>query len=78
MIVQGAHAIRRGEAPEFRPAEGMRHDLFLMERASAREALELIVELVSRRLPEALRRRRRSRTSRCSRPCTRASSGSTR
>jgi exodeoxyribonuclease V alpha subunit len=52
MIVQGAHAIRRGEAPEFRPAEGMRHDLFLMERGSARDALELIVELVSRRLPQ--------------------------
>ena len=52
MIVQGAHAIRRGESPEFRPAEGMRHDLFLMERASGREALELIVELVSRRLPK--------------------------
>ena len=32
MIVQGAHAIRRGEVPEFKPAEGMRHDLFLMER----------------------------------------------
>ncbi|HEX3802310.1 MAG TPA: AAA family ATPase [Solirubrobacteraceae bacterium] len=52
MIVQGAHAIRRGDAPEFKPAEGMRHDLFLMERASAREALELIVELVSNRLPK--------------------------
>ncbi len=52
MIVQGAHAIRRGEAPEFTPDEGMRHDLFLMERSSAREALELVVELVSRRLPE--------------------------
>ncbi len=52
MIVQGAHAIRRGEPPEFKPAEGMRHDLFLMERASAREALELIVELVSNRLPK--------------------------
>jgi exodeoxyribonuclease V alpha subunit len=51
MIVQGAHAIRRGEAPEFSAAEGMRHDLFLMERASAREALGLIVELVSERLP---------------------------
>lgn len=50
MIVQGAHAIRRGETPEFKPAEGMRHDLFLMERSSAREALELIVELVSTRL----------------------------
>jgi exodeoxyribonuclease V alpha subunit len=52
MIVQGAHAIRRGELPEFKPAEGMRHDLFLMERANAREARELIVDLVSRRLPE--------------------------
>ena len=52
MIVQGAHAIRRGEAPEFRAAEGMRHDLFLMERANARDALELIVELVSQRLPK--------------------------
>ncbi|MDE3133734.1 MAG: AAA family ATPase, partial [Acidobacteriota bacterium] len=52
MIVQGAHAIRRGETPEFTVAEGMRHDLFLMERASARDALELIVELVSARLPK--------------------------
>ena len=52
MIVQGAHAIRRGEVPEFKPAEGMRHDLFLMERASGRDALELIVELVSTRLPK--------------------------
>ncbi len=32
MIVQGAHAIRRGEAPEFRPGEGMRRDLFLVAR----------------------------------------------
>ena len=52
MIVQGAHAIRRGESPEFKPADGMRHDLFLMERASGREALELIVQLVTTRLPE--------------------------
>jgi exodeoxyribonuclease V alpha subunit len=51
MIVQGAHAIRRGEVPEFKPEEGMKHDLFLMERAGARDALELIVELVSERLP---------------------------
>jgi exodeoxyribonuclease V alpha subunit len=52
MIVQGAHAIRRGELPEFTASEGMRHDLFLMERASARDALALIVELVSNRLPK--------------------------
>jgi exodeoxyribonuclease V alpha subunit len=51
MIVQGAHAIRRGELPEFTATEGMRHDLFLMERANARDALALIVELVSNRLP---------------------------
>jgi len=51
MIVQGAHAIRRGEVPEFKHEEGMKHDLFLMERGGAREALELIVELVSDRLP---------------------------
>jgi exodeoxyribonuclease V alpha subunit len=52
MIIQGAHAIRRGEVPEFKPEDGMRQDLFLMERAGAREALELIVELVSERLPK--------------------------
>ncbi len=52
MIVQGAHTIRRGQVPEFKPSEGMRQDLFMMERASAREALELIVELVSQRLPK--------------------------
>jgi exodeoxyribonuclease V alpha subunit len=51
MIVQGAHAIRRGEVPEFKHEEGMKHDLFLMERTSAREAMDLIVELVSERLP---------------------------
>jgi exodeoxyribonuclease V alpha subunit len=52
MIVQGAHAIRRGEMPEFKLSEGMRQDLFLMQRSSAEEALELIVELVSERLPK--------------------------
>jgi exodeoxyribonuclease V alpha subunit len=51
MIVQGAHAIRRGEMPEFRPAEGMRRDLFLIERQSPRAALDEIVSLVSERLP---------------------------
>jgi exodeoxyribonuclease V alpha subunit len=51
MIVQGAHAIRRGEIPEFAPGEGMRRDLFLIERASPRAALEEIVSLVAERLP---------------------------
>jgi len=52
MIVQGAHAIRRGEAPSFTAGEGMRRDLFLVERSNPRTALEEIVSLVSRRLPE--------------------------
>jgi exodeoxyribonuclease V alpha subunit len=52
MIVQGAHAIKRGEMPEFTLAEGMRQDLFFMERRDPIAARELIVELVSRRLPE--------------------------
>ena len=51
MIVQGAHAIRRGEAPSFAPSEEMRRDLFLIERPSAAAALEEIVSLVSERLP---------------------------
>ena len=33
MIVQGAHAIRGGRAPSFTHADGMRQDLFLIERA---------------------------------------------
>ncbi len=52
MIVQGAHAIRRGEAPSFSAGEGMRRDLFLVERADPRAARDEIVSLVCRRLPE--------------------------
>jgi exodeoxyribonuclease V alpha subunit len=52
MIVQGAHAIRRGEAPSFAAADGMRRDLFLIERKDPRAARDEIVSLVSRRLPE--------------------------
>ena len=51
MIVQGAHAIRRGEAPDFSPHEEMRRDLFLIERSNARQAREEIVSLVTERLP---------------------------
>ena len=51
MIVQGAHAIRRGQAPQFSPGEGMKRDLFLIERPSARAALDEIVSLVAERLP---------------------------
>jgi exodeoxyribonuclease V alpha subunit len=51
MIVQGAHAIRRGDEPSFSAGEGMRRDLFLIERSSARQALDEIVSLVAERLP---------------------------
>ena len=51
MIVQGAHAIRGGHSPSFSAGEGMRRDLFLIERASPQAALEEIVSLVSERLP---------------------------
>jgi exodeoxyribonuclease V alpha subunit len=51
MIVQGAHAIRGGAPPSFRGTEGMRRDLFLIERPSAQAALEEIVSLVAERLP---------------------------
>ena len=51
MIVQGAHAIRGGHTPSFAPAPEMRRDLFLIERASPRAALEEIVSLVAERLP---------------------------
>jgi exodeoxyribonuclease V alpha subunit len=51
MIVQGAHAIRRGEPPTFAAADEMRRDLFMIERADAQEALAEIVSLVADRLP---------------------------
>ncbi|MGA2930142.1 MAG: AAA family ATPase, partial [Solirubrobacteraceae bacterium] len=51
MIVQGAHAIRRGDAPDFRPAPEMRRDLFMIERADPIAARKEIVSLVSERLP---------------------------
>jgi exodeoxyribonuclease V alpha subunit len=52
MIVQGAHAIRRGEAPDFRAAEGMRRDLFLIEQRDPVQARAEIVSLVAERLPK--------------------------
>lgn len=51
MIVQGAHAIRRGEMPDFTPAQGMRRDLFMIERMDALAAREEVVSLVCGRLP---------------------------
>jgi exodeoxyribonuclease V alpha subunit len=52
MIVQGAHAIRRGQVPDFAARDELRRDLFLIERRNPAAALAEIVTLVSRRLPE--------------------------
>jgi exodeoxyribonuclease V alpha subunit len=52
MIVQGAHAIRRGEQPDFAHKPGMQRDLFMVERHNPRAAVQEIVELVSERLPK--------------------------
>ena len=52
MIIQGAHAIRRGQMPSFSPGPGMRRDLFLVAREDPQEALEEVVSLVCRRLPQ--------------------------
>jgi exodeoxyribonuclease V alpha subunit len=51
MIVQGAHAIRRGQPPVLTVAPGMRRDLFLIERADPLHARSEIVSLVAERLP---------------------------
>ncbi|HTX11204.1 MAG TPA: AAA family ATPase [Solirubrobacteraceae bacterium] len=51
MIVQAAHAIRRGDTPSFSPAQGMRRDLFLIGRTDPQAAREEIVSLVTERLP---------------------------
>jgi exodeoxyribonuclease V alpha subunit len=51
MIVQGAHAIRRGRVPSFAASAGMRRDLFMIERLGALRAREEIISLVSERLP---------------------------
>jgi exodeoxyribonuclease V alpha subunit len=52
MIVRGAHAVRRGDAPDFTPHEQMQRDLFLIERADPEQALDEIVSLVTKRLPD--------------------------
>ena len=51
MIVRGAHAVRRGEPPSFDVSEGLRRDLFMIERSDPHAALDEIVSLVSERLP---------------------------
>jgi exodeoxyribonuclease V alpha subunit len=51
MIVRGAHAVRSGSPPSFAPAEAMTRDLFMIERADPRAALDEVVTLVTERLP---------------------------
>ena len=52
MIVRGAHAVRHGDPPAFSATEGMTRDLFLIERADPRAALDEVVMLVTERLPK--------------------------
>jgi exodeoxyribonuclease V alpha subunit len=52
MIVRGAHAVRTGSAPSFGPSEAMTRDLFMIERADPRAALDEVVTLVTERLPK--------------------------
>jgi exodeoxyribonuclease V alpha subunit len=51
LIVQGAHAIRRGELPAFAASPDTRRDLFFVERRDPAAALSEIVSLVCERLP---------------------------
>ncbi len=51
MIVRGAHAVRHGSVPAFETSPEVRRDLFMIERADPRAALEEIVSLVATRLP---------------------------
>ncbi len=52
MIVRGAHEVRQGRAPSFEVTGDVRRDLFLIERADPRAALDEVVSLVTKRLPE--------------------------
>ena len=52
MIVRGAHEVRQGRPPSFEAGPDVRRDLFLIERADPRAALDEVVSLVTKRLPE--------------------------
>jgi exodeoxyribonuclease V alpha subunit len=52
MIVRGAHAVRTGSPPSFAASEGLTRDLFMIERADPRAALDEVVTLVTERLPK--------------------------
>ena len=76
MIVRGAHAVRTGSPPSFAPSEGMTRDLFMIERADPRAALDEVVTVVTERLPNHSESTQ-SPTSRSSPPSTEAPSAST-
>jgi exodeoxyribonuclease V alpha subunit len=52
MIVQGAHRVRRGQAPSFLHEEGMKRDLYFIESRVPLAARETVVDLVASRLPD--------------------------
>ena len=52
MIVRGAHEVRQGRPPSFEVTGDVKRDLFLIERADPRVALDEVVSLVTKRLPE--------------------------
>ena len=51
MIVRGAHAVRTGSPPSFTASDELTRDLFMIERADPRAALDEVVTLVTERLP---------------------------
>ena len=50
-IVQNAHAINRGEVLDLKKKEA---DFFFLQRSAAAQAVETVVDLVARRLPEKM------------------------
>lgn len=51
LIVVNAHKINQGDMPLFRPEEGGLEDFFFIEQEDPEEALSIILELVSKRIP---------------------------
>jgi len=52
LIVVNAHKINQGIMPLFRPAESGHEDFFFVEQEDPEEVLRIILELVSRRIPQ--------------------------
>ena len=78
MIVRGAHAVRQGEPPSFEAGDGLRRDLFLIEREDPRRRAGRDRLARRRAAARATTASTRWPTSRSSRPSTAARSGSTR